>query len=70
MEFVTYKNTRSRQVTIHQEGCGQIRKKGGHHSYSQGEYLHHGSYDEAKTYSRKSGFAVKDCSYCRAGASN
>lgn len=36
--FVTYENRNNPHVTIHRAHCGQVRKRGGVHSYGQGKY--------------------------------
>ena len=35
MAFVTYENRRNPHVTIHAEGCSQIRKRGGEHAHGE-----------------------------------
>ncbi len=39
MGFTTYKNVANPHVTIHRDGCNQIKKRGGLHKYGQGTYI-------------------------------
>ena len=65
MGFTTYKNIANPHVTIHRDGCNQIKKHGGQHQYSQGNYEHHETYADAKAYAESTGLPMKDCSYCK-----
>ena len=67
MAFVTYENRQSPHVTIHAEGCSQIRKRGGEHAYGQGEYHDHGTLPDARSYAEQTGLPVIECSYCKPG---
>jgi hypothetical protein len=64
MAFVTYENRRNPHVTIHVEGCSQIRKRGGEHAHGQGEYHEHVTFSEAQLYARQTGLPVIECSFC------
>lgn len=59
--FVTYENRANPHVTIHRDGCGQIRKRGGVHKYGQGEYKNHGTLSLAIAYANTTGLPVIDC---------
>ena len=48
--FVTYENRHNPHVTIHLQGCGQVRKRGGEHKYGQGKYKTHATLSEAVAY--------------------
>jgi hypothetical protein len=65
MSFVTYANTKRREVTLHVADCSQIRKHGGEHSYDQGEYKDHSTYQDAMQSAQGTELSVKDCSYCK-----
>lgn len=65
MEFITYENTANPHVTIHKNGCGQIRKRGGDHKYGQGAYREHGSIEEAERYASSTRLPIKRCSFCK-----
>jgi len=65
MGFTTYKNVANPHVTIHRDGCNQIKKRGGHHKYGQGSYQHHKTYDDAKIFGKSTKLPMRDCSYCR-----
>jgi len=65
MVYITYENKRNPHVTIHVDGCGQIRKNGGHHKYKQGKYESHQDYSEAYQYSIQTGLPIINCSFCR-----
>lgn len=45
--FVTYENRHNPHVTIHRDGCSQVRKSGGVHKHAQGEYKTHGTLSQA-----------------------
>lgn len=64
MGFTTYENVANPHVTIHRDGCNQIRKRGGEHKYGQGGYRHHESYMDARNYAEGTRLPVKDCSFC------
>lgn len=63
--FTTYKNIANPHVTIHCDGCNQIKKHGGQHQYGQGSYEHHATYADAKTYGKSTGLPMRDCSFCK-----
>jgi hypothetical protein len=65
MGFTTYENMANPHVTIHIDGCGQIRKHGGQHKYKQGSYHHHETYQTALRYARTTGLPVKNCFFCK-----
>ncbi len=65
VSYVTYENRNNPHVTVHVEGCGQIRKRGGSHKYGQGKYEDHDTLSEARTYATSTGLSVADCSFCR-----
>lgn len=65
MKFTTYTNTANPHVTIHRNGCGQIRKRGGEHQFGQGGYQDHVNYEEAFQYAESTGLPIRDCSFCR-----
>jgi hypothetical protein len=65
MGYTTYENVANPHVTIHSDGCGQIKKRGGEHKYRQGSYRHHDSYREAEAYARTTGLPIKNCSFCK-----
>jgi hypothetical protein len=65
MGFTTYKNTANPHVTIHLEGCNQIKKHGGQHRYGQGSYEYHETYADAKAFARSTRLPVRDCSFCK-----
>lgn len=63
--FTTYQNIANPHVTIHRDGCNQIKKHGGNHKYDQGSYEHHEIYADAKAYAESTGLRVKNCSFCK-----
>jgi hypothetical protein len=63
--YTTYKNIANPHVTIHCDGCKQIKKRGGHHQYGQGSYENHETYADAKAYAESTGLPILDCSYCK-----
>jgi hypothetical protein len=63
--FVTYENRRNPHVTVHRDGCGQIRKRGGTHKYAQGNYKNHDSFTKAVAYAKSTGLPIVNCSYCK-----
>lgn len=65
MKYITYKNIYNPHVTIHKDGCSQIKKRGGKHEYGQGEYLYHNSYDEAYAYANSAKSPLINCSFCK-----
>lgn len=68
MCFTTYKNVANPHVTIHREGCNQIKKHGGNHQYNQGSYEHHETYADAKAYAESTGLPIKNCFFCKPGS--
>ena len=64
MAYTTYENVANPHVTIHIDGCGQIKKRGGEHKFNQGGYRYHDDYREALLYARGTGLPVKNCSFC------
>ena len=65
MRFITYKNVANPHVTIHRDGCNQIKKHGGQHKYGQGSYEHHETYAAAKTFAESTHLPVRDCFFCK-----
>jgi len=65
MGFTTYENRANPHITIHRDGCSQIRKHGGQHKHGQGEYKSHVSYYFAHDYALKTGLPVVNCSFCK-----
>jgi len=63
--FTTYESRFNLHITIHRDGCSQIKKRGGHHKYGQGEYKSHASYDIAYDYALSTGLPLINCSYCK-----
>jgi len=63
--FTTYENIANPHVTIHCDGCNQIKKHGGQHRYRQGSYENHETYTDARTYAESTGLPTKDCSFCK-----
>lgn len=63
--FVTYENRHNPHITIHRDGCGQIRKRGGEHKHNQGEYRNHTTFAQATAYAGASGLPLINCSYCK-----
>ena len=61
MAFVTYENRRNPHVTIHVEGCSQIRKRGGEHAHGQGEYHDHATSPDAQ----QTELPGIECSFCK-----
>ena len=65
MAFVTYENRRNPHVTIHVEGCSQIRKRGGEHAHGQGEYHNYATFSDAQRYAQQTELPVIECSFCK-----
>ena len=65
MSFITYENRANPHVTIHRNGCKQIRKNGGVHKYGQGKYSEFNLYKEASNYAQSTHLPIKNCSFCR-----
>lgn len=65
MPFTTYENRHNPHITIHNDGCSQIKKRGGEHSNNQGKYHHHLTFIEAQTYSETTKLPVITCSFCK-----
>jgi hypothetical protein len=63
--FVTYENRRNPHVTVHRDGCGQVRKRGGTHKYGQGNYKQHDSLIKAVAYAKSTALPIVNCSYCK-----
>lgn len=51
-------------MTIHKDGCSQIKKRGGIHKYEQGEYRSHDSYQQAYAFAGKANLPIKNCQFC------
>jgi len=64
MPFETYENRSNPHVTIHVEGCTQLRKRGGEHQHSQGAYHSHATYQAAAAYAESTGLPLVRCSFC------
>ena len=67
MGYTTYENRANPHVTIHTDGCHQIKKHGGHHKYGNGDYHHHESFEMANAYAFSTQLPVKNCSFCKPG---
>jgi hypothetical protein len=65
MAFTTYENRANPHVTVHKDGCSQIKKRGGEHQHGQGEYHFHASYEDAHRYAAATDLPVRDCSFCK-----
>ena len=65
MGFTTYKNVANPHVTIHRDGCNQIKKHGGQHKYGQGSYEYHETYADAKKFAESTHLPVRDCFFCK-----
>jgi hypothetical protein len=65
MGFTTYKNTANPHVSIHLDGCKQLKKHGGIHKYNNGSYEYHDSYSDANNYAESTGLPKKICSFCK-----
>ena len=68
MTFITYHNVANPHVTIHADGCGQIRKHGGEHAHGNGWYEKHDTYANARARAKESSLPVRDCSFCKPGS--
>jgi len=68
--FETYTNWHNPHVTIHRDGCDQIRKRGGEHKHNQGEYQNHTTLGAGDYRGGPSGLAVINCSFCKPSAQN
>lgn len=64
MGYTTYQNVANPHITIHRDGCNQIRKRGGNHAYGQGWYKQHGTYANAKAHAKQTGLPIIKCSFC------
>ena len=64
MAYITYENTHNPHITIHNAGCGQIKKRGGVQRYNQGKYGEHNVYDDAVTYAERTRLPIIRCSFC------
>ncbi len=62
MSFTTYENKRNPHITIHRDGCWQIKKRGGQ---GEGHYEYHRTYSDAKAYAKTTGLPIIDCSFCK-----
>ena len=61
MGFITYENRNNPHITIHIDGCNQLRKNGGE---GRGEYYNHNTLEEARNYATTTGLPIKECSFC------
>jgi hypothetical protein len=61
MNYTTYENRRNPHITIHNNGCSQIRKNGGD---GEGEYHNHRTLTDAENYAAATGLPVIKCSFC------
>ena len=65
MSYVTYAIESNPHVTIHCNGCSQIKKhEGKTYTGSQGDYKDHATYQDAKKYAKNTGLPWRDCSLC------
>jgi hypothetical protein len=60
--YTTYENRNNPHITIHQEGCRQIRKNGG---IGRGEYHDHETLIDATRYAESTGLRIVMCSFCK-----
>ena len=67
MGYTTYENVANPHVTIHTDGCSQIKKRGGKHKYGQGRYKFHDTFESATKYANGTNLPVKNCSFCKPG---
>ena len=65
MSYITYENYRNPHVTVHCNGCNQIRKNGGFHKYGQGKYENHAKYEDAILYAKSTNLPLIICSFCK-----
>jgi hypothetical protein len=63
--YETYLNRRNPHVTIHRIGCNQLRKRGGEHKFSQGNYQEHETFGAAERFANETGLKVIQCSFCK-----
>jgi len=61
MEYITYENRNNPHITIHENTCNQIGKRGG---VGRGVYKKHNTFQSAKKYSESTGLTIKICSFC------
>ncbi len=64
MGYTTYENTHNPHITIHRDGCRQIKKRGGVHQHKQGKYEYHDTFAIGITYAETTGLPLIICSYC------
>jgi hypothetical protein len=62
MGFTTYENRINPHITIHKDGCRQIRKHGG---TGEGEYHTHKTLKDAESYAKTTGLQIRECSFCK-----
>jgi len=65
MGFTTYENVANPHVTIHKDGCSQIKKHGGEDKHGYGSYKHHETFDSALKYAKSTKLPVKTCAFCK-----
>jgi len=65
MGFTIYMNVANPHVTIHRDGCFQIKKRGGVHKYGQGGYYHYLTFKEARENAEKTNLPIRECSFCK-----
>jgi hypothetical protein len=64
MGYTTYENYRNRHITIHLDGCNQIKKGGGTAEYS-GAYYYHKTLADAETYAKTTDLPIIKCHFCK-----
>ena len=59
--FITYENKRNPHISIHKNGCNQIKKNGGS---GEGKYIGFINCHVAKQYAESTNLPIINCSYC------
>lgn len=59
--FVTYENRRNPHISIHNEGCAQIAKRGG---AGEGEYNEFETLEDAENYAKATNLEIRYCYFC------
>jgi len=52
-------------ITIHCDGCNQIKKRGGRHTTGKGSYKSYSTYQDAILYAQSTGLNIIHCSFCK-----
>lgn len=61
INFETYENRASRQITIHLETCGYLRQRGSANKSGHSVYTKHADFKSAKIYALKTGYPLLEC---------